>query len=82
MSGVNRLDGSFIHHILASQQDTEKGSVALYDLSERDKPWNVHRSESEQIECLHKETDFLRYSDRIHFCSEFLDFILAPKDNG
>ena len=82
MSGVKRSDGSFVHPIIASQQGVEKAKPALSDLSERDKPWDVHRSESEQIERLYEGTDYQRYSDRIHFCSEFLDFILAPKDDG
>ncbi|NET60320.1 MAG: protein rep [Symploca sp. SIO2E6] len=76
-------DKSFVSPILASKSEEGKGTPALSDLSERDKPWDVHRAESDRIERHYKGTQFQNYADRIHFCSEFLDFILAPKgDEG
>ncbi|NEP61328.1 MAG: protein rep [Symploca sp. SIO2G7] len=78
-----RPDGSFVYPILASKPEEGKSTPALSDLSERDKPWDVHRAESDRIERHYKGTQFQSYADRIHFCSEFLDFILAPKgDEG
>ncbi|NEO24880.1 protein rep [Moorena sp. SIO4A5] len=82
MSDLNGSDGSFVYPILASKSDEGKAQPYLSDLSERDKPWDKHRSESDKIEGHYRDTEFERYSERIHFCSEFLDFILAPKENG
>lgn len=82
MSERSASDGSFVPPIVASKSEGEKTSPALSELSERDKPWDIHRSESDQIERLYEGTEFQRYSERIHFCSEFLDFVFAPNDNG
>ena len=65
--------------ILKSDQDRGR-SPALSNLSEKDKPWDVHRSESDQIEKHYDGTEFQKYSDRIHFCSEFLNFVLRPTE--
>ena len=65
--------------ILKSDQD-DSGSPALSNLSEKDKPWDIHRSESDQIENHYNGTEFQSYSDRIHFCSEFLNFVLRPTE--
>ena len=65
--------------ILKSSRD-KSSSPALSDLSEKDKPWDLHRSESDQIENHYKDTEFNRYADRIHFCSEFLNFVLRPTE--
>lgn len=51
----------------------------LSDISERDKPWDKHRANAQKVEGYYKGSDFDRYSDRIHFCSEFLDFRLTPE---
>ena len=66
--------------ILKSDSDRSR-SPALSDLSKKDKPWDTHRAESDQIEKHYKGTEFQSYSDRIHFCSEFLNFVLRPTKN-
>lgn len=66
--------------ILKSERD-RSSSAALSDLSDKDKPWDIHRAESDQIEKHYQGTEFQRYSDRIHFCSEFLDFVLRPTND-
>ena len=81
MSDGKHSDGSFVYPILASKPKEGKSTPALSDLSEQDKPWDVHRAESDKIERHYKGTRFQNYADRIYFCSEFLDFILAPKGN-
>ena len=81
MSDFEVSDKSFVSPILASDSSDEKVQPALSELSERDKPWDKHKAESDRIEKHYQDTEFDRYSERIHFCSEFLDFILASKDN-
>jgi plasmid rolling circle replication initiator protein Rep len=53
----------------------------LSDISERDKPWDKHRGNADTIEGYYRGSDFDKYSDRIHFCSEFLDFRLVPEES-
>ncbi|NEQ78473.1 MAG: protein rep [Okeania sp. SIO2C9] len=77
-----RLDGSFVRSIIPPPSKPKKDGIPLSDLSERDKPWDVHRAESDRIEQHYQGTEFQSYADRIHFCSDFLDFILAPHTEG
>lgn len=77
MSKKDNRKNASVPIILKSSKD-KSSSPALSDLSEKDKPWDIHRSESDQIENHYKGTEFNRYGDRIHFCSEFLDFLLKP----
>ena len=49
-------------------------SFFLSDVSERDKPWDIHRSECEVVESLYRGTDYQRYADRMRQCSQFLGF--------
>ena len=53
-------------------------SPALSEISERDRPWDVHRAESDQIATNYRGTEFQSYSERIAFCSQLLDFRLVP----
>jgi plasmid rolling circle replication initiator protein Rep len=53
----------------------------LSDLSERDKPWDKHRSNADKVSALYKGSEFQAYSDRVYFCSEFLDFKLVPEES-
>ena len=56
--------------------------VYLSDLSERDKPWDKHRGQSETVERLYKAGDYLRYAERIKDCSRRLEFALIDDDSG
>lgn len=47
---------------------------ALSDLSPQDKPWDKHRAFADRVESFYAGSDFDRYSDRIHYCSELLQF--------
>jgi plasmid rolling circle replication initiator protein Rep len=68
--------------IVAPEASTS-ASPALSDLSERDLPWDTHRAESDQIAANFRGTEFQRYSERIAFCSQLLDFRLVPdRDEG
>jgi plasmid rolling circle replication initiator protein Rep len=53
-------------------------SPSLTDLSPRDKPWDVHRGESDQISLSYAGSEFDKYSERIDGCAQFLGFGLAP----
>jgi plasmid rolling circle replication initiator protein Rep len=51
---------------------------SLSDLSPRDKPWDKHRSNADKVSAYYAGSEFQGYSDRIHDCSELLDFRLVP----
>ena len=55
-------------------------SPGLADLSPRDKPWDEHRSNADKVAALYSGSEFQAYSDRVTFCSEFLQFGLVPDD--
>lgn len=56
--------------------------VYLSDLSERDKPWDKHRGQSETVGGLYRAGDYLRYQQRIKDCSRRLEFALIDDDSG
>ena len=74
-------DSNLVKPIIAKNKHDKK-SPALSDLSDKDKPWDIHRYESEKIEKHYEGTKYQKYADRIHFCSEFLDFMLKSTDLG
>ena len=47
----------------------------LTDLSPQDKPWDIHREESDTVMSLYHETLFTRYAERIGSCSQLLEFM-------
>jgi plasmid rolling circle replication initiator protein Rep len=51
---------------------------SLSDLSPRDKPWDKHRSNADKVLAHYAGSEFQGYSDRIHDCSQLLDFRLVP----
>lgn len=64
--------------------DVPANAPALSDLSERDKPWDKHRSNADRAANHYRgEKDFDKYATRIDFCSQLLDFKLTPdSDEG
>lgn len=59
--------------------DTPKAAsntdIALTDYSKRDKPWDKHRSQAQDVMAIYEtEKDFERYADRINDCSGVLRF--------
>ena len=56
---------------------------SLSELSPRDKPWDVHRAESDQIASNYRGSEFQRYVERMDDCAQFLAFGLVPNtDEG
>jgi hypothetical protein len=47
---------------------------SLSDLSERDKPWDKHRSNTDKVSAHYRRSEFNNLSDRTFFCSDSLDF--------
>ena len=63
---------------LCADSIIEESALNLSDLSERDKPWDKHRSNADRIEGYYFGSEFQRYAERIDQCSQFLDFLLVP----
>lgn len=56
--------------------------LALSDVSPGDKPWDKHRGFADRVEGFYRaSSEFQRYGERIHTCSELLQFGLALQDN-
>lgn len=51
--------------------------AALSDVSPQDKPWDKHRAFADRVEGFYAGSEFHRYSERIHHCSELLQFGLV-----
>ncbi len=52
---------------------------ALSDLSERDKPWDKHRTNCDATAAYYKGSEFNQYAERMNECSGLLDFRLVPE---
>lgn len=66
---------------ITSAPDTSNSTPALSELSPKDKPWDKHRSFADRVEALYAGSEFHAYSERIHYCSELLNFGLALADD-
>ena len=73
-SGTGQGSGYCFH----TNTTVPDASPALRDLSPRDKPWDKHRSNADKVAALYAGSEFQNYSDRVTFCSEFLQFGLTP----
>lgn len=52
---------------------------ALSDLSERDKPWDKHKKNSDIVAGFYSTTrEFKNYTERVNLCADLLCFRLAP----
>lgn len=57
-------------------------SIFLSDVSERDKPWDVHRRQVELVQALYAGTEYQRYAERLNNCSELLGFDWRAGESG
>lgn len=63
-----------------SESSQEVSRPALADLSDRDQVWDKHRANADKVSNHYRgNRRFNQYSQRIDFCSQFLDFRLVPE---
>ena len=75
----HETDQSYILNLPLTSESVQPTEPArLSDLSERDRVWDEHRTNSDKIANHYKGTEFDNYAKRIYFCSELLDFKLTP----
>ncbi len=68
--------------ILLEQTDsTNSKDVLLSELSPKDKPWDKHRGFADTIQSHYNGSKFDRYSQRISFCSQLLEFGLKAAED-
>ena len=76
----NSYGGATPDHSLPhiNQFEVSTGELYLSDLSERDKPWDKHRGNSDKVAGYYRNTEeFRKYAERIDCCSLLLDFCLV-----
>jgi plasmid rolling circle replication initiator protein Rep len=66
----------------ASNKNEGGDSWYLSDLSPSDKPWDIHRAQSDEIAKLYRSIGYSRYSERIGECAELLTYALKATDDG
>lgn len=54
----------------------DNAELHLSAISERDKVWDSHRSDTQSVSDIYKNTQFHQYSERMSFCSPYLDFAI------
>ncbi|HEU0144716.1 MAG TPA: protein rep [Nitrososphaera sp.] len=81
MSDTDSDPGVTIPSLPPGSETSNDQQPALSDLSPRDKPWDKHRGFADRVEELYAGSEFHRLSDRIHTCSELLQFGLVLDDN-
>ena len=57
-------------------------SLYLSDISAADKPWDIHRAQSDEIAKLYEAIGYSRYAERISECSQLLTYALQCNDEG
>ena len=73
--------GGDVSSIPVKSADSKTQAPSLSDLSPSDKPWDKHRSFADRVEGFYAGSEFEGYSSRIHFCSDLLEFGLAPQED-
>ena len=66
----------------ASKKSEGGDSWYLSDISPDDKPWDIHRAQSDEIAKLYETIGYSRYSERIGECAELLTYALKATDDG
>lgn len=54
----------------------------LSDISPADKPWDIHRAQSDEIAKLYDSIGYDRYAERIGECAQLLTYALKSNDDG
>jgi plasmid rolling circle replication initiator protein Rep len=66
----------------ASKTTEGEGSCYLSEISPADKPWDKHRTESDELAKMYKAVGNSRYSERIGDCSQWLTYAMQSNDDG
>ncbi len=80
MSEENSDAGLFVFSVsppIQSGQDTD--APGLSELSERDKPWDKHKYNSDRVSDHYAKSRYNKYSQRTKSCADILDFRLVPE---
>ena len=68
---------------MPASKKTEGGdSWYLSDISPADKPWDVHRAQSDEIAKIYDSIGYDRYAERIGECAQLLTYALKATDDG
>jgi plasmid rolling circle replication initiator protein Rep len=57
-----------------SSQSNSAEVLCLSDVSPQDKPWDKHRGFADRVQSHYAGSKFERYSERVSFCSQILEF--------
>ncbi len=76
-----RAAGADAYSIASDSVTSNSQQPALSDVSPQDKPWDKHRAFTDRVESFYQGSDFHRYAQRIHYCSELLEFGLALQND-
>lgn len=79
MSDLIPVRGSLSASSVSFSNGDSNTSPALSDLSDKDRPWDGHRVNSDRVASHYNGTEFQSYSSRIRDCSQLLDFRLVPE---
>jgi plasmid rolling circle replication initiator protein Rep len=66
----------------ASKNTEGEGSWFLSDLSPDDKPWDIHRAQSDEIAKIYDSIGYDGYAGRISECAQLLTYALKATDDG
>ena len=68
--------------MLSSNKSEGGDSWFLSDISPADKPWDIHRAQSEELAKIYEILGYSRYSERIGECSQWLTYAMKSNDDG
>ena len=55
----------------------------LSNVSPKDKPWDIHRTNTDKVKSLYQQIGYERYYERMSHCSQLIEFVLRPDfDDG
>ena len=63
------------HSVAYFTEGNAKGNeLWLSDLSQKDKPWDKHRGNADDLQDYYRTEEFNRYAERMSYCAQLLDF--------
>lgn len=69
-------------HSRSTVGTVDDGYCYLTDVSPKDKPWDIHRANTEKISDLYVKVGYEEYASRTHSCSQRLEFALRTDEKG